>query len=234
MATVHYVSKNGNNIPPYLSWEDAANTIQSAIDEAGVNDTILIDEGLYSEKLRLSSSIVILGVNQESVIISGEGVTDTTIYTTSDLIIRNLTVSRGKFGIWLDDATLKVSDCSFSHHYASIRVSQANTTIQNCYSDTDNTFLSLLNNEYTGKTVLEKCILYGKKGKSVTVIISPVNNNLKISNNIFYGNWISYILYSPYCNNVQINNNLVFNERLLSGILIDSVDDSLSIKSNMT
>lgn len=233
IATVHYVSKEGNSVPPYLSWENAAYSIQDAINASAINDTIIIDNGVYTEKLRLNIPITIVGIEQDSVIISGEGISDTTIYTTSNLILKNLSISRGKFGVWLDNATLNISYCNFSHHTYAIRVSDANTTIRNSFSDTDNTFFTFWNENDTSYTIIEDCILKGTKGKSGDGLFSTINNNLKLSNNIFYGSWSGYGIYAVYCNKVQINNNLFYNERLQTGILVDFVSDSISVTNNV-
>ena len=44
----HYVSPFGANIPPYLTWEDAAQNIQAAIDVALPGERVLVTNGLYN------------------------------------------------------------------------------------------------------------------------------------------------------------------------------------------
>lgn len=45
--------------PPYTNWDNAAHTIQAAIDGCGTGDTIFVANGVYSENLQLNKEITI-------------------------------------------------------------------------------------------------------------------------------------------------------------------------------
>jgi hypothetical protein len=50
-ATVRYVSKTGLSIPPYTSWENAADSIQKCINISVFGDTIYVANGVYEEQV---------------------------------------------------------------------------------------------------------------------------------------------------------------------------------------
>jgi hypothetical protein len=87
--TIRYVSPTGNNIPPYLSWEDAANVIQDAINICEPGDTVLVDNGTYYENLVINTQISLIGLSMDSTIIDGRGLGDFTISVYADFIIEN-------------------------------------------------------------------------------------------------------------------------------------------------
>jgi len=47
-SATRYVSLDGNHIPPFISWEDAATNIQIAVDWSNDDDVILVSNGVYS------------------------------------------------------------------------------------------------------------------------------------------------------------------------------------------
>ncbi|MDD4870135.1 MAG: leucine-rich repeat domain-containing protein [Kiritimatiellae bacterium] len=79
-ADIHYVSPFGANNPPYTNWADAATAIQSAIDVAASNDTILVTNGVYetggkavqgtmTNRVVLTNAVRVLSVNGPEVTI---------------------------------------------------------------------------------------------------------------------------------------------------------------------
>ncbi|MCK6606621.1 MAG: right-handed parallel beta-helix repeat-containing protein, partial [Ignavibacteriaceae bacterium] len=67
-----YVSPNGSSIPPYNSWETAADTINKAISVFQNGDTILIGAGVYRQQVVCSGngkSYTIIGTDPDSCII---------------------------------------------------------------------------------------------------------------------------------------------------------------------
>ena len=67
--TIRYVSPTGNNIPPYLTWEDAANAIQDCIDESEFGDTIYVGNGVYEEQVVMINGLSLVGAGTDSCVI---------------------------------------------------------------------------------------------------------------------------------------------------------------------
>jgi hypothetical protein len=91
-ATIRYVSPTGNNIPPYLNWEDAANVIQDAIDVCEAGDTVLVDNGTYYENLVINTPISLIGSSMDSTVIDGRGKGIITINTNTNISIENFLI----------------------------------------------------------------------------------------------------------------------------------------------
>lgn len=68
-ATIRYVSPTGNNIPPYLTWEDAANSIQDCINVSVFGDTIYVANGVYQEQVIMIPGLSLIGAGMDSCII---------------------------------------------------------------------------------------------------------------------------------------------------------------------
>jgi len=68
-ATVRYVSHEGNNTPPYTSWETAADSIQKCIDISQSGDTIYVANGVYKEEVTMIRGLALIGSGIDSCII---------------------------------------------------------------------------------------------------------------------------------------------------------------------
>jgi len=68
-ATVRYVSHNGSNTPPYLTWETAADSIMSAINISVFGDTIYVANGVYEEQVIMIPGLSLIGAGMDSCVI---------------------------------------------------------------------------------------------------------------------------------------------------------------------
>ena len=92
-ATIHYVSHSGSNTPPYLTWETAADSIQSAINVCSPGDTVLVANGIYPENLVINNiPINLLGSSMDSTIIDGTALGNYTILISSNGNIENFNI----------------------------------------------------------------------------------------------------------------------------------------------
>jgi hypothetical protein len=68
-ATIRYVSKTGQSIPPYTSWLTAADSIQKCINISLFNDTIYVANGVYEEQVVMISGLALVGEGMDSCIV---------------------------------------------------------------------------------------------------------------------------------------------------------------------
>ena len=87
-AEIHYVSHTGSSTPPYLTWEDAADSIQAAINVCSPGDTVIVENGIYYETIIVDREIALIGSSMDSTVIDGRGLSqNTTIrYNTNGFI----------------------------------------------------------------------------------------------------------------------------------------------------
>ena len=86
-ATIRFVSKTGSSMPPYTSWETAADSIQKCINICVDGDTIYVANGVYKENLVINTAISLIGSSMDSTVIDGRGLNDMTVtFNVSGLI----------------------------------------------------------------------------------------------------------------------------------------------------
>ena len=69
-ATIRYVSKTGLSIPPYTSWETAADSIQKCINICVFGDTIYVANGVYEEQVVMIPGLSLIGAGMDSCVIN--------------------------------------------------------------------------------------------------------------------------------------------------------------------
>jgi len=85
-ATTNYVSKTGNHVSPFTSWANAATNIQSAVDVASSDNTVLVTNGTYNtggavtpgysclNRVVITNNITVKSLNgPENTVIFGKG-----------------------------------------------------------------------------------------------------------------------------------------------------------------
>ncbi len=76
IGSVRYVSHSGSNIPPYLSWETAADSIMSAINISSFGDTIYVANGVYEEQVVMIPGLSLIGAGMDSCAIDTRNLVD--------------------------------------------------------------------------------------------------------------------------------------------------------------
>ena len=79
-ATIRYVNPNGNNIPPYLTFEDGAWKIQDCINVSFFCGTIYVANGVYEEQVVMIPGLSLIGAGTDSCEINTQPFATTTSY----------------------------------------------------------------------------------------------------------------------------------------------------------
>ncbi|MDH3269522.1 MAG: hypothetical protein OEM46_11790, partial [Ignavibacteria bacterium] len=79
-ATVRYVSKTGLSIPPYITPENAADSIQKCINVCVFGDTIYVANGVYEEQVVMIPGLSLIGAGTDSCEINTQPFATTTSY----------------------------------------------------------------------------------------------------------------------------------------------------------
>ena len=84
IATVRYVSKTGLSIPPYTTWETAADSIQKCINISVFGDTIYVANGVYEEQVVMIPGLSLIGEGMDSCVIDPRSLVIAYTVTMSD------------------------------------------------------------------------------------------------------------------------------------------------------
>jgi len=239
-AQTHYVNKTGSSIPPYSSWNTAANSIQDAIDISASGDSILVDEGTYYEMIRINTPLILSGVSSEKVIIDASEISDTTFFSHENLNISGFTFKGSgnedqdyTIGTFVVGDTNYVSDCDFRDCVFGL-VTIRTTTISECvFNDCYNAINS---GDFTKSHTLtiSNCIFYITRN-GLALNASPFNK-VVITGNRFHSASFEGML-SVFANAFDVNtmifkNNQSINAKKNTIYLEMSVNDSLIIENN--
>jgi hypothetical protein len=100
ITPVHYVSPDGANVPPFTTWESAANSIQSAVDAASAGDMVLVGDGTYQEAaIKVHKSIMVKSANgPATAIVDGSGTHRCFHLANFSCTISGFTIRNGYYG----------------------------------------------------------------------------------------------------------------------------------------
>ena len=238
--TIRYVSPTGSNIPPYLTWEDAANSIQDAINVCEAGDTVLVDNGTYYENLVINTPISLIGLSMDSTIIDGRGLGDFTISVYADFIIENFHIY-GK-GNGIGDSAIRNRQSVNLIVISNLRISEARIGIAHISITTSsffkgkNIYLNNLDRGFSfssdGNNNISNCVLL-PNFRGISVAFTN-NGEYNISDNIILSageensdNGIN--LGRP--GRVHITNNIIGGFGL--NIRVDIITDTVFIINNL-
>ena len=239
-ATIRYVSPTGNNIPPYLTWEDAANAIQDAINVCVDGDTIYVANGVYADTLVVNKAIYLIGSSMDSTIIDGRGLEPRTIRFLSDGYIENFTIyGKGEnFSssvIWADQF-LEIKNCRLSDAGLGIGILSNSSIV-------DKVIMTKLKRAYNTACLSGNCISYisnciiNLNRNDAQAIFLDFRGEYSFTNNIilFTGNQNN--VYSGifiHADRINISNNLIsgFHPNIFVHRIIDTAFVTNNILTN--
>jgi len=122
-ATIRYVSKTGLSIPPYLTWETAADSIQKCINISVFGDTIYVANGVYEEQVIMIPGLSLIGAGTDSCIVDSRSfplTNNRTITMQDDCLVKGFYIRTSNnfdygYGIYATGQTGLVTDNKFSN-----------------------------------------------------------------------------------------------------------------------
>jgi parallel beta-helix repeat protein len=224
IATIRYVSKTGLSIPPYTSWETAADSIQECINVCVFGDTIYVANGVYEEQVFMIPGLTLAGSGADSCFIDTREFSTPTNFDAVEVV---------------DDCRLE-GFCILVSYWVSgqeyggrgvgiygngvIEVQHNKIRYANAGIGTSNSS-SIVKNNFITDIDVDGVVISGSVGP-----FNPL-----IENNVIYSNrWGVYIFYAPD-NYPTIVNNLIFIEGddLTSGGIAGTLSGSRVVKNNL-
>ncbi|MFH0954361.1 MAG: choice-of-anchor Q domain-containing protein [Verrucomicrobiota bacterium] len=98
-AATYYVSLSGSNTPPYDTWENAATSIQTAVDAAGDGDNVLVGDGTYAvlSEVVINKGVTVGGLSGRTNTIVDGGNSSRCFYLAhSNALIDGFTIQHGR------------------------------------------------------------------------------------------------------------------------------------------
>jgi hypothetical protein len=131
-----YVAPNGGQAAPFASWGSAARVIQDAVDAAVDGDEIVVTNGIYAtggravgtntfvNRVAVDKAVILRSINgAQFTIIDGlksvRGVSLGSNAVLSGFTVTNGLVKSGGAGVWCEDVSSVVSNCTMSGNLAS-------------------------------------------------------------------------------------------------------------------
>ncbi|GJQ61005.1 MAG: hypothetical protein SCALA702_00580 [Melioribacteraceae bacterium] len=96
-GATRFVSYDGNDIPPYTTWETSSPDLQKVIDYCAPWDTVVIGKGTYEGNFDVLKNLIIIGEDRDSTIIiysdASKKSNGVVFYCTDSCMIKNLTIN---------------------------------------------------------------------------------------------------------------------------------------------
>jgi len=188
-ADTHYVSLSGTNNSPYTNWADAATDVTWAVTAAGVNDIVLVTNGVYypTQRIYNASTITLRSVNGRDVtIINGANNTNNCADLAGSSVLDGFTVT----------------NCNHTKFYGLLSIG----TVRNCL---------FVNNTTKGGTVgvfpvsVTNCIFKNNSGSTLSgAIYSQSGAGATIAGCHFEGNYAN--AYGGACD-MRSSQNIISN-----------------------
>ena len=138
-ATIRYVSKTGQSIPPYTSWLTAADSIQKCINICvPYQDTIYVANGVYQEQVVMIDGLSLIGAGTDSCWIDSRQLVTMQNYKT--IVMKNSCLIKGfyirsssnfsyGYGIWAEGQSGLITQNKFSEANRGVYLDQSNIKV---------------------------------------------------------------------------------------------------------
>ena len=211
-ATIRYVDKNGLNIPPYDSIQNAAWKIQDCINVSFFGDTIYVANGVYEEQVVMIPGLSLIGNGTDSCIVDSRSfplTNNRTVTMYDSCLVRGFyirtsnTLTYGR-GIYTEAQTGLITENKFSNSNHGIDLYGSNVTVYKNYFFNIRFGIGVTN---SNSIVRKNLIVMNDDGFSGIEIKGVTNNYSPIidSNHIY--NVYGYGIYKFFGSRPIIKNN---------------------------
>ena len=146
-SEIRYVSPQGSNTAPFISWATASHTIQGCIDVSSPGDTIYVGNGVYKEVVTMTKGLALIGSGIDSCIIDTR---ELAVLSDFGSILANDSCSVESFQIIVSNyyggifwgAGVRVNSPNNSHYSVEIK----NNLIYGGYSGTNTSINAVIKN----------------------------------------------------------------------------------------
>jgi hypothetical protein len=114
LAAVRYVSHQGSNTPPYLTWETSADSIMSAINISSFGDTIYVGNGVYEEQVVMIPGLSLIGAGMDSCVIDARSFEDNSVLIQDSCIFSGFRIISATYKWCVYDSGSTGSTISFN------------------------------------------------------------------------------------------------------------------------
>ena len=239
-ATIRYVSKTGLSIPPYITWETAADSIQECINVSVFGDTIYVANGVYEEQVVMIAGLSLIGAGTDSCIVDSRSFPLTNNQT---ITMQNASLVKGfyirtsnnfdyGYGIYTEAQSGLITLNKFSNANVGVVLEGSNITAYKNYCFNIRIGVSVFNsNSIVRKNDI--FTLIETIGKAIS--IGAFNNNYKPIIDSNYIETKSDGISLSFASRPIIKNNVIILKQLggSEGIIIGGTSDSAWIYNNL-
>ena len=225
-ADYHYVSHDGSNEYPYISWETAANLIQDAVDAAEPGDTIYVGAGVWDQRVRVfDGNVALIGMGIGNTIIENYtedysfSIESDTVLVEGFSFIADFRVQPSCAVSGLYWGYMVVKNNYFYGQSAGVSGNLGGHIFNNYFEFTRG---ALVTTAVAGELIFENNTIF-HTWSSISIDIMDLRadtSKLYVRNNLFYmpeQNWNNFDFhFMPTSDSAYIHNNLIF-RRIGSG-----------------
>ena len=227
-SEIRYVSPQGSNTIPFISWATASRTIQGCIDVSSPGDTIYVGNGVYKEVVTMISKLALIGSGIDSCMINSRDFAQPSnfyaVYLEDSCYIRGfrINVSKERWGVGVvtnfynEINNVLIENMNLTNAYYGVNIPKGSSIIRNCTFNNVVRCISLNVPESEYQQQIYNNIFTEFSGAAIGI---NVGANGIIRNNVFYlDSKFDSGFFMSQTYGLEITSNIIISEIGLYGI----------------
>jgi parallel beta-helix repeat protein len=210
-------------------------TIQAAINEANLRDTVFVASGIYYEHVIINKTLSLVGESRETTIIDGNGTGIVVKITASNVNFTGFTVRRSGQKPWADSGIFisfgsvnnNVSHNIVVNNYHGIYVEFSTNNVISSNNVSLNTGRGIFLDSSSGNVVSENLVSRNEQDNGIELFDS--NNNIISANTLSANGWAGIYLEKSEGNSIVAN---VVSNNSLTGIYLEESSNNILYHNN--